>query len=571
MNYKKIVCWMMTTAVVMSGIVSGCGQSSKQSGSSEKYIDLQEAAVDGEVLISEEGDYILQGSLSNGQIVVDAKGANVSLIFAGAQVTNEADAALYVKDAKKVVVTLQEDSENTLSCTGEYDSDNEDTVNAVIYSKNDLLFEGSGLLSINSEYGDGIKAKENLTITGGDFDIDVAGDGIDSSGVLQIDDGIFDILCAGGCENGETHLEQNFTGGGKMQNMGEKPEGAGRKKQGEMPEGVELPEQGEMPEEMEPPEQGEMPEGVESPEQGELPEGMECPERGGKSGMREFTEQGEMPEGMESPEINETSEDVGQSSTDSDDTISSKGIKSDSDIKISGGNIKIDSADDAIHSNGTVTIDAGVLELASGDDGIHAESELIVAGGNIKVTKCYEGLEGTDVTINDGDIEVTSDDDGLNAAGDTNETVDSTAEYKITINGGYLYVCANGDGIDSNGDIEINGGTVYVDGPSNNGNSAIDFGERSKAIVNGGTLVAVGSSGMAEEFDAESTQGFVLVRLDQTAEEGSLVTLTDESGKELISYTAAKTFNCVEISCAELIEGQTYTLTVGETSQKIEI
>lgn len=226
----------MTTAVVMLGIVSGCGQSSKQSGSSEKYIDLEEAAVDGEVLISEEGDYILQGSLSNGQIVVDAKGANVSLIFAGAQVTNEADAALYVKDAKKVVVTLQEDSENTLSCTGEYDSDNEDTVNAVIYSKNDLLFEGSGLLSINSEYGDGIKAKENLTITGGDFDIDVAGDGIDSSGVLQIDDGIFDILCAGGCENGETHLEQNFTGGGKMQNMGEKPEGAGRKEQGELPE-----------------------------------------------------------------------------------------------------------------------------------------------------------------------------------------------------------------------------------------------------------------------------------------------------------------------------------------------
>lgn len=69
----------------------------------------------------------------------------------------------------------------------------------------------------------------------------------------------------------------------------------------------------------------------------------------------------------------------------------------------------------------------------------------------------------------------------------------------MEINGGYIHILAGGDGIDSNGDLTINGGEIYIDGPSDNGNSAIDYGDWSDAYVNGGTLVAIGSSGMAEE------------------------------------------------------------------------
>lgn len=56
----------------------------------------------------------------------------------------------------------------------------------------------------------------------------------------------------------------------------------------------------------------------------------------------------------------------------------------------------------------------------------------------------------------------------------------------MEINGGYIHILAGGDGIDSNGDLTINGGEIYIDGSSDNGNSAIDYGDWSDAYVTGG-------------------------------------------------------------------------------------
>ena len=83
--------------------------------------------------------------------------------------------------------------------------------------------------------------------------------------------------------------------------------------------------------------------------------------------------------------------------------------------------------------------------------------------------------------------------------------------------------------------------------------------------------MALGSSGMTEGFDSSSTQGYMLVTLNETAEAGSVITLTDAAGKELVSYTSAKSFNCVEISCQEISVGETYTLTVGDTTKEIQM
>ena len=497
LNYRKGISLILGT-VLMSGIIAGCSQNNK-TNNTQKRINVETAVKNGEILISDEGTYILEGNLEEGKIVVDADESKVKLFLDGVQVSNKSDAALYVKSAKEVIISLEDGSENVLESTGDYDKNDDDTKGGVIFSKGDLVFSGNGSLSISSDYGDGI----------------------DASGKVTIDSGTFDITCAGGSENGNTHSRQ--TPPGKVETSGTE---GGEKTQKSDGKALQRPE-------------GERPEG----ERPEFPENGEMPQR--PDGQRQ--------ESLEKEQDNTQ-----------EDTLSSKGIKSDTSIEINGGSIKIDSADDSIHSAGNVQILAGEFEILSGDDGIHADGELVVDGGKINVSKSYEGLEGNSISINDGEVEVNSDDDGLNAAGDASGN-------EITINGGKLQVTAGGDGIDSNGDIEINGGLVYVDGPSDNGNSAIDYGEKSKAIVNGGTLVAVGSSGMAESFDESSTQGFMLVTLDEAAQKGSEITVTDESGNEVISYTAAKSFNCVEISCAEIKKGKSYTLKVGDTSKKIQM
>lgn len=121
-----------------------------------------------------------------------------------------------------------------------------------------------------------------------------------------------------------------------------------------------------------------------------------------------------------------------------------------------------------------------------------------------------------------------------------------------------------GDGIDSNGRLNISGGEIYVSGAANGGNGALDYD--SQAVITGGTFVSAGYSQMAQNFSTSSTQGAILVSVG-TQPANTVITLADESGRELISYTSPKSYDCVQISCAQLAEGSTYTLTVnGESS-----
>lgn len=167
-----------------------------------------------------------------------------------------------------------------------------------------------------------------------------------------------------------------------------------------------------------------------------------------------------------------------------------------------------------------MTINDGTLNLSSGDDGIHADTELIINKGTIAVLHSYEGLEGATVTINNGDISVLSTDDGVNAAGGNSETETENGQFGadtfsepnaggdsskyIEINGGTIYVDAAGDGLDSNGDIRMTAGTVVVNGPTDDGNGALDYD--GTFTMDGGTFVASGSSGMAMSSSDGSSQ-----------------------------------------------------------------
>lgn len=129
------------------------------------------------ITITEAGVYVVSDSLSEGQIVVDAADdAKVQIVLAGTTIENADGAALLVKSADKVFLTLADGTENALSTTGSFtDAGEDENVDGCIFSKADLTIQGAGALSVTCAEGHGIVSKDELTITGGTLAVEAAG------------------------------------------------------------------------------------------------------------------------------------------------------------------------------------------------------------------------------------------------------------------------------------------------------------------------------------------------------------------------------------------------------------
>lgn len=246
---------------------------------------------------------------------------------------------------------------------------------------------------------------------------------------------------------------------------------------------------------------------------------------------------------------------------------SAKGIKATNSILIYDGDFTIKSYDDAVHSNNYVGIISGNFEIDSGDDGIHANKELIIDGGNINIAKSYEGLEAQAITVNGGDISVIASDDGLNAGGGADSSAnnrqganpfDADTSCVLAINGGNLYVNASGDGVDSNGYLYFNGGNVVIDGPTNNGNGALDAG--AGIVMSGGTVIAIGTSGMAETLGTSSSVYNASIYLSSTQSAETKIEIKNSANETVIEHTSAKTFNHISVGTEDFKLGETYTI-----------
>ena len=254
--------------------------------------------------------------------------------------------------------------------------------------------------------------------------------------------------------------------------------------------------------------------------------------------------------------------------------VSAKGIKGTVDVRIDGGTITVDAADDAIHSNGSLAVRGGTLLLNTGDDGMHADATLDVSGGDVTIASSYEGIESANIAIADGIVRVTSSDDALNGAGGSDGATvpgrpgqngaGTGTDYRLTISGGYLVVDSGGDGLDANGTIEMTGGTAIVNGPTQNGNGAIDY-DRGFTIT-GGTLIAAGSAGMAQAPGSTSSQPSVLVGFPTAQAAGTIVHIGTASGEELLTFAPTKAYQSLVVSSPELEQGTGYVVHTGGSS-----
>ena len=163
----------------------------------EQTADLSEAQsytiTDGQTIeITSEGVYVITGTASNAYIVVEAGDEDkVQIVLDGVSITNDSAPCIYVKSADKVFVTTT-DSENSLTVTGTFSADGDTNTDAVIFSKDDLVLNGTGTLTIKST-DNGVTSKDDLKITGGTLNITCTSDALEANDSIRIADGIISI------------------------------------------------------------------------------------------------------------------------------------------------------------------------------------------------------------------------------------------------------------------------------------------------------------------------------------------------------------------------------------------
>ena len=454
------------------------------------------------VTIKSEGTYVVSGGCKDGKIVVDAdEKAKVQVVFNGIDLTSSGS-PFVVKSADKVFITLADGSENTVSDGSSYtDTVGETNVDAAIFSKEDLSINGSGKLTVNGNYKHGILSKDDLVVAGGTVSVKAVSTGVEGKDSLKIKDADLTVE-AGSDAIRATNTEDTASKGFVYIQSGK----------------LTLTSENDA---------------IQSSSLLRVDGGdFNITTGGGSESGKTHTEENFGRGGRMQ---------MFSSNSDSTDTDSAKGLKSADAIKINGGTININSSDDALHSNNSLTVDGGELKISSGDDGLHSDTTLTINSGKIDISKSYEGIES-------GEME-------------RQGMFDSDSSKVLTINGGYVYVDANGDGLDSNGVLKINGGTILVNGPSNDGNGALDSG--SSCEVSGGTIIAIGSSGMAESLTANG-QCSIMTDIDSQAA-NTTVALTDSEGNVLASINSTKQFNNVVVSTPSIKKGESYKLVCGGT------
>ena len=532
--------------------------------------------------ITQAGEYTVTGLLSEGQIVVNADdNAEITIVLNGTSITCSNGSPIYIKNADNVKIKSEENTYNCIVDARAEADDNSDNSssengNAAIYAACDLKLVGKGALSVTGNYNNGIQSKDDISIknvtikvnainnaikgndevaieSGEIIAISRKGDGIKTSnsslstkgkqkGNVIISGGNIDIYAA--CDGIDAAYGVDVSGDGNLNiytdTYSDYSEAVAADNSGSSANSVGTP-----------------PDMNNAQNNGNMGNPPDMNNSSSNPGMKgNFGGGNRAANGM--PGNN-------SSGNSSKKSYSTKGIKAESEINISGAAINISSTDDGIHANsdsgvletgedgkGIISISGGTITISTGDDGIHADKELNITDGYINVLTSYEGLEAITINISGGQSFVYAADDGINAC-----TGDGTSTPLINITGGYVDVTTGSgdtDGIDSNGSYTQSGGMVFVKGGSSSGQVSGSIDVDGNITITGGTCVALG--GICET-PVNSVNAYVFSSVSFNA--GSY-SVKDSSDNEILSFTLNNSYSNGWICTSALTTNTEYTL-----------
>ena len=402
------------------------------------------------VTISRAGIYRLSGDMADGNLLVNAgENDEIRLVFDGFSIASTDTAPIYISQGGSVTVETAAGTENSVMDGRAYEkTEDDESPDAAIFSECDLILEGEGTLTVSGQFQEGIRGKDDVTVTSGTIRIEALNDGLKGKDAVCIEGGTLEI------------------------------------------------------------------------------------------------------------------------------TAGDDGIQSDNEKDSDKGFVTV--------SGGTVTIDAV-------GKGIQGESRVDISGGYLSVVNSEEGIEALVIEISGGEVDIFATDDGINAAGSTDAVGNSDAAGSsgmageagggrhpfggvtegacITISGGTLRINAGGDAIDSNGDLNIEGGAVYLEGPTSGGDGILDFA--GNGSMTGGILAGTGSAGMMQLFEGDENQAMIVVYFEERQSAGTTVTVADSAGNVLEEVTPEKEFEAFIYSSPELEDGAMYAITTGDGTDAV--
>ncbi len=564
--------------------------------------------IDGQtVTITQEGTYQIAGTLGDGALIVESgENAKITLVLGGVSIKNSTGAAIQIATADDVTIELSEDTTNVLQSGEEVDiataTESEEASGGALQSKVDLKIKGKGSLTVLGYLNNGIhctkdlkikngnisvtalrhgiKGKNSVTVSGGMVTVTSGKDGITSDeteneekGFVTIEDGEIIITSAGDGVSAETTLTVtggviSIISGGGSANAQQKTDN--------------------------------MRDWWDFDNSASDDDSVSC--KGLKAGKALVISGGSITIDAQ------------------DDTLHTNG-----DMTISGGECILSTGDDGAHAALSLTVLDGKITVLTSYEGLEA-NQITLAGGELDITATDDGINANggsdgfsggfgggfgggrggmggsfggrrndtnnhsgDMTPPDNNNMTPPDNSNMQTppdgnapsgnaptmpgqdAADSMTTDDTTIKQPLLlITGGEITVNADGDGLDSNGNLRVEGGDITINGPANGGNGALDIGTENggAGVIAGGTLIALGTSSMAENFGSTSTQCAFLVTMNSFGA-GETITITDSQGNVLYTGVTVKSANSVVFSSADLVVGETYTVTIGSTSATV--